>query len=225
MKKSPGSGRGEVRVKIKKNKGLKPSSREWLARQLNDPYVKEAKAKGYRSRAAFKLLELDEKYRLLKRGALVLDLGAAPGGWSQYAAKVLAGKGRVIALDILPMDPIPGVEFIQADFTSDEALAALRQRLEGGRADLVLSDIAPNMSGVGDVDQARIMYLAELALEFACEALRPGGSFLVKVFQGQGFQEYMRRLRDTFGEVASRKPKSSRSRSSELYLLARNYRL
>src|SRR5579859_5087543 len=201
------------------------SSSRWLAEHFSDSYVKRAQAGGLRSRAVFKLEEIQQRDRLLKPGMTVLDLGAAPGGWSQYAAKVLAGKGRVIALDILPMDPIPGVEFIQADFTSDEALAALRQRLEGGRADLVLSDIAPNMSGVGDVDQARIMYLAELALEFAGEALRPGGSFLVKVFQGQGFQEYMRRLRDTFGEVASRKPKSSRSRSSELYLLARNYRL
>lgn len=201
------------------------SSSRWLAEHFSDSYVKRAQAGGLRSRAVFKLEEIQQRDRLLKPGMTVLDLGAAPGGWSQYAAKVLAGKGRVIALDILPMDPIPGVEFIQADFTSTEALAALRQRLEGGRADLVLSDIAPNMSGVGDVDQARIMYLAELALEFACEALRPGGSFLVKVFQGQGFQEYMRRLRDTFDEVASRKPKSSRSRSSELYLLARNYRL
>ncbi|HEV2111842.1 MAG TPA: 23S rRNA (uridine(2552)-2'-O)-methyltransferase RlmE [Gammaproteobacteria bacterium] len=201
------------------------SSSRWLAEHFSDSYVKRAQAGGLRSRAVFKLEEIQQRDRLLKPGMTVLDLGAAPGGWSQYAAKVLAGKGRVIALDILPMDPIPGVEFIQADFTSAEALAALRQQLEGGRADLVLSDIAPNMSGVGDVDQARIMHLAELALEFACEALRPGGSFLVKVFQGQGFQEYMRRLRDTFGEVASRKPKSSRSRSSELYLLARNYRL
>ena len=201
------------------------SSSRWLAEHFSDSYVKRAQAGGLRSRAVFKLEEIQQRDRLIKPGMTVLDLGAAPGGWSEYVAKVLSGKGRVIALDILPMDPIPGVEFIQADFTSVEALAALRQRLEGGRADLVLSDIAPNMSGVGDVDQARIMYLAELALEFACEALRPGGSFLVKVFQGQGFQEYMRRLRDTFDEVASRKPKSSRSRSSELYLLARNYRL
>lgn len=140
-------------------------------------------------------------------------------------AKTLNGKGRVIALDVLPMDALEGVEFIQGDFTTEEALAALRQRLDGGHADLVLSDIAPNMSGVGDVDQARVMHLAELALDFACETLKPGGGFLVKVFQGQGFQEYMRRLRDNFGKVASRKPKSSRSRSSEVYLLARNYRL
>ena len=201
------------------------SSSRWLAEHFNDTYVKRAQAAGFRSRALFKLEEIQQRDRLIKPGMTVLDLGAAPGGWSEYVAKVLAGKGRVIALDILPMDPIPGVEFIQADFGSEEGLMAVRQRLEGGKADLVLSDIAPNMSGVGDVDQARIMYLAELALEFTGEALRPGGSFLVKVFQGQGFQEYMRRLRGTFDEVASRKPKSSRSRSSELYLLARNYRL
>lgn len=201
------------------------SSSRWLAEHFSDTYVKRAHQSGLRSRAVFKLEEIQERDRLLKPGMTVVDLGAAPGGWSQYVAKVLAGKGRIVALDILPMGELPGVEFIQADFTTDEALAALRRHLEGGKADLVLSDIAPNMSGVGDVDQARVMYLAELALDFACEALRPGGSFLVKVFQGQGFQEYLKRLRDTFGEVASRKPKSSRSRSSEVYLLARNYRL
>ena len=201
------------------------SSSRWLAEHFSDTYVKRAHQSGLRSRAVFKLEEIQERDRLLKPGMTVVDLGAAPGGWSQYAAKVLAGKGRIIALDVLPMDELPGVEFILGDFTTDETLMALRRRLEGGKADLVLSDIAPNMSGVGDVDQARIMELAELALDFACEALRPGGSFLVKVFQGQGFQEYLKRLRDTFGEVASRKPKSSRSRSSEVYLLARNYRL
>ena len=201
------------------------SSSRWLAEHFSDTYVKRAQAAGFRSRALFKLEEIQQRDRLIKPGMTVVDLGAAPGGWSEYVAKVLGGKGRVIALDILPMDPIPGVEFIQADFGADEGLTALRQRLDGGKVDLVLSDIAPNMSGVGDVDQARVMHLAELALEFAREALKPGGSFLVKVFQGQGFQEYMRSLRGAFGEVASRKPKSSRSRSAELYLLARNYRL
>ncbi len=201
------------------------SSSRWLAEHFSDTYVKRAQAAGLRSRAVFKLEEIQQRDRLIKPGMTVVDLGAAPGGWSEYVAKALGGKGRVIALDILPMDPIPGVEFIQADFGGDEGLTALRQRLDGGKADLVLSDIAPNMSGVGDVDQARVMHLAELALEFAREVLRPGGSFLVKVFQGQGFQEYMRSLRGAFGEVASRKPKSSRSRSAELYLLARNYRL
>ena len=201
------------------------SSARWLAEHFSDDYVKRAQKEGLRSRAVFKLEEIQKRDRLLKPGMTVVDLGAAPGGWSQFVAKTLAGKGRVIALDILPMDALEGVEFIQADFSTDEALATLQQRLEGGKADLVLSDIAPNMTGVDDVDQARVMHLAELALEFAREALKPGGSFLVKVFQGQGFQEYMRALRDTFEEVASRKPKSSRSRSAELYLLARNYRL
>ena len=201
------------------------SSSRWLQEHFSDTYVKRAQQSGLRSRAVFKLEEIQQRDRLLKPGMTVVDLGAAPGGWSQYVAKVLGGKGRIIALDLLPMGELPGVEFIQADFTTDPGLEALRQRLEAGKADLVLSDIAPNMSGVADVDQARIMQLAELSLDFACEALKPGGDFLVKVFQGKGFQEYLRRLRDTFGEVASRKPKSSRSRSSEVYLLARNYRL
>ena len=201
------------------------SSSRWLAEHFKDSYVKKAHATGARSRAVFKLEEIQQRDRLIKPGMTVIDLGAAPGGWSQFAAKTLAGRGRILALDILPMAPIEGVEFIQADFSTDEALEALRARLEGGKADLVLSDIAPNMTGVGDVDQARAMHMAELALEFAREALVPGGSFLVKVFQGQGFQEYLRELRAAFGEVAARKPKSSRSRSPEVYLLARNHRL
>lgn len=201
------------------------SSSRWLQEHFKDTYVKKAHQTGARSRAVFKLEEIQERDRILKPGMTVVDLGAAPGGWSQYVAQVLAGKGRIVALDILPMDALEGVEFIQGDFTSAEVLAALRERLEGARVDLVLSDIAPNMSGVGDVDQARVMHLAELALEFAREALRPGGSFLVKVFQGQGFQEYMRMLRADFEKVASRKPSASRNRSAELYLLARNYRL
>lgn len=201
------------------------SSSRWLQEHFKDTYVKKAHQTGARSRAVFKLEEIQERDRILKPGMTVVDLGAAPGGWSQYVAQVLAGKGRIVALDILPMDALEGMEFIQGDFTSAEVLAALRERLEGARVDLVLSDIAPNMSGVGDVDQARVMHLAELALEFAREALRPGGSFLVKVFQGQGFQEYMRMLRADFEKVASRKPSASRNRSAELYLLARNYRL
>lgn len=201
------------------------SSSRWLAEHFSDTYVKRAQQDGLRSRAVFKLEEIQKRDRIIKPTMTVVDLGAAPGGWSEYVAKLQAGKGRIIALDLLPMDPIPGVEFIQADFSTEEGLTALRQLLAGGQVDLVLSDIAPNMSGVADVDQARVMYLAELALEFAGETLRPGGAFLVKVFQGQGFKEYMQRLREKFGEVASRKPEASRSRSSELYLLARNYRL
>ena len=201
------------------------SSSRWLAEHFSDAYVKRAHQAGLRSRAVFKLEEIQQRDRLIKPGMTVVDLGAAPGGWSEFVARTLGGKGRVIALDILPMDPVEGVEFIQADFSTDAALAALRERLQGGKADLVLSDIAPNMTGVGDVDQDRSMYMAELALAFAREALAPGGSFLVKVFQGRGFQEYLRELRAAFGEVAARKPKSSRSRSPEVYLLARNHRL
>jgi len=200
------------------------SSSRWLQEHFKDTYVKKAHATGARSRAVFKLEEIQRRDRLLKPGMTIVDLGAAPGGWSQFASKLLAGNGRVIALDILPMPPLDGVEFIQGDFTSDEVLQALRDRLKGEKADLVMSDIAPNMSGVGDVDQARAMALAELALDYAREGLRHGGSFLVKVFQGQGFQEYLQALRADFHEVSARKPKSSRARSPEVYLLARNYR-
>lgn len=200
------------------------SSSRWLQEHFKDAYVKRAHQTGARSRAVFKLEEIQKRDRLIKPGMTVVDLGAAPGGWSQFAASVLKGQGRIIALDILPMPALEGVEFMQGDFTSDEVLQTLRTRLDGGQVDLVMSDIAPNMSGVGDVDQARAMHLAELALEFAREALKPGGSFLVKVFQGQGFQEYLKALRASFGEVSSRKPSASRARSPEVYLLARNHR-
>ncbi|HEY1771944.1 MAG TPA: 23S rRNA (uridine(2552)-2'-O)-methyltransferase RlmE [Gammaproteobacteria bacterium] len=200
------------------------SSSRWLQEHFKDTYVKKAHATGARSRAVFKLEEIQRRDRLLKPGMTIVDLGAAPGGWSQFASKILAGNGRIVALDILPMPPLEGVEFILGDFTSDEVLQSLRDSLKGEKADLVMSDIAPNMSGVGDVDQARAMALAELALDFTREGLRHGGSFLVKVFQGQGFQEYLRALRADFHEVTARKPKSSRARSPEVYLLARNYR-
>lgn len=201
------------------------SSSRWLAEHFSDPYVKRAQQEGWRSRAVFKLEEIQRRDHLLKPGMTVVDLGAAPGGWSQYAAKVLGGKGHIVALDILAMDPVAGVDFIQADFGEETGLEALRQRLAGEKADLVLSDIAPNITGVEDVDLPRAMYMAELVLEFTREALRPGGNMLVKVFQGQGFPEYLRELKASFESVASRKPKSSRSRSREMYLLARNYRL
>jgi 23S rRNA (uridine2552-2'-O)-methyltransferase len=200
------------------------SSSRWLQEHFKDTYVKKAHATGARSRAIFKLEEIQQRDRLIKPGMTVVDLGAAPGGWSQFAAKILAGNGRVIALDVLPMPALEGVEFILGDFASDEVLQALRDSLKGEKADLVMSDIAPNMSGVGDVDQARAMALAELALDFTREGLRHGGSFLVKVFQGQGFQEYLKVLRADFHDVTARKPKSSRARSPEVYLLARNYR-
>jgi 23S rRNA (uridine2552-2'-O)-methyltransferase len=200
------------------------SSSRWLAEHFKDTYVKKAHQTGARSRAIFKLEEIQQRDRLIKPGMTIVDLGAAPGGWSQFAAKILAGNGRIIALDVLPMPSLEGVEFILGDFTSDEVLQALRTSLKGEKADLVMSDIAPNMSGVGDVDQARTMDLAELALDFTRTDLRHGGSFLVKVFQGQGFQEYLKALRADFHTVTARKPKSSRARSPEVYLLARNYR-
>ena len=200
------------------------SSSRWLQEHFKDTYVKKAHQTGARSRAIFKLEEIQQRDRLIKPGMTIVDLGAAPGGWSQFAAKILAGNGRIIALDVLPMPSLEGVEFILGDFTSDEVLQALRASLKDEKADLVMSDIAPNMSGVGDVDQARAMALAELALDFVREGLRHGGSFLVKVFQGQGFQEYLKVLRADFHDVTARKPKSSRSRSPEVYLLARNYR-
>ncbi|HHH40079.1 MAG TPA: 23S rRNA (uridine(2552)-2'-O)-methyltransferase RlmE [Sedimenticola sp.] len=199
------------------------SSRRWLERHFNDAYVKRAQKEGYRSRAAYKLLEIQARDRLLRPGQAVVDLGAAPGGWSQVAQRIVGPKGKVIALDILPMEPVPGVDFIQGDFREDAPLQALQAALNGRAVDLVLSDMAPNITGVNAVDQPRSIYLCELALQFAREALRPGGGFLVKVFQGEGFDPFLRDLRGTFGRVVTRKPKASRPRSREVYLLAGNY--
>jgi 23S rRNA (uridine2552-2'-O)-methyltransferase len=201
------------------------SSTRWLEEHASDPYVQRARREGWRSRAAFKLEEIQRSDRLLHPGMTVVDLGAAPGGWSQYAARVLAGKGRVIALDILPMPAIPGVEFIEGDFNEQATLDRLTASLGGAKADLVLSDMAPNMVGMSDVDHDRSMQLVELAVDLLPLALRPGGDFLVKVFQGRDFQPLMARLRAVFETVKTRKPKSSRSRSAELYVLARGYRL
>ncbi len=188
---------------------------------VTDEYVKQAKQKGYRSRAAFKLLEIQERDHLIKPGMIVVDLGAAPGGWSQIAADLVGDKGRVIALDVLPMDALPGVTVIQGDFTEQATLDALLETLGERPVDLVMSDMAPNISGVRSVDQSRSMYLAELALDVARQVLKPGGDFLVKVFQGAEFDEYLREVRQVFGKVLIRKPKASRQRSSEVYLLAR----
>lgn len=197
------------------------SSRRWLDEHESDVYVKRAREAGYRSRAVFKLEEIQRKDRLIKPGMTVVDLGAAPGGWSQLAAKLVHGRGRVVALDILPMDEIPGVEFIQGDFSSDEVLAELERRLGPDRPRLVMSDMAPNMSGIAEVDHDRSMHLVELALDFALRTLEPGGDFLVKVFQGRHFQPFVQQLRQHFSVVKVRKPAASRQRSSELYLLAR----
>ncbi|NNM82020.1 MAG: 23S rRNA (uridine(2552)-2'-O)-methyltransferase RlmE [Burkholderiales bacterium] len=194
------------------------TSRAWMHEHVTDPYVKRAKSEGYRSRAAFKLLEIDEKDRLFRNGMTVVDLGSTPGGWSQVAAEKVKG-GKVIALDILPMEPISGVDFIQGDFREEEMLSLLEKSLDGRQVDLVISDMAPNLSGVGTTDQARSMHLAELALEFSRDHLKPGGFFLVKVFQGEGYEDYLKEMRAVFHKVLSRKPKASRDRSSEVYLL------
>ncbi len=201
------------------------SSRRWLSEHESDAYVQRARKEGMRSRAAFKLEELDEEERLLKPGMVVVDLGAAPGGWSQYAGKVLNGKGFVAALDILPMDALPGVDFIHGDFREPGPLAELHRLLDGRPVDLVMSDMAPNMSGIDAVDQPRQLYLCELALEFCREVLKPGGSFLAKVFQGAGFDAYLRSVKAEFDKVRMKKPPASRARSAEMYLLATGRRI
>ncbi|MFO1420176.1 MAG: 23S rRNA (uridine(2552)-2'-O)-methyltransferase RlmE [Candidatus Competibacteraceae bacterium] len=200
------------------------SSARWLREHFTDEYVKRAQQEGYRSRAVYKLLEIDEKDRLLRPGMTVVDLGAAPGGWSQLAARLVGGQGAVVALDLLPMEPMPGVEFVEGDFREVAVLERLLDVLGGRPVDLVLSDMAPNASGIKAVDQPRGMYLAELALDFSRRCLRPGGDFLVKVFQGEGFDAFLKDLRAAFVSIASRKPRASRARSAEQYLLARNYR-
>ena len=197
------------------------TSNAWLREHVNDPYVQRAKAEGYRSRASFKLMEIDDRDHLIRSGEVVVDLGATPGGWSQVAAKRMQGKGRVIALDLLEMDPLHGVEFIQGDFREDEVLAELERTLAGQRVGLVLSDMAPNMSGILLSDQARVMHLAELGLEFSRQWLKSDGAFLVKVFQGYGFEDFVREMRQVFSAVSSRKPDASRDRSAEVYLLGK----
>jgi 23S rRNA (uridine2552-2'-O)-methyltransferase len=198
-------------------------NKAWMHEHVNDRYVQEAKRLGYRARAAFKLLEIDARDRLLQPGQLVVDLGAAPGSWSQAAA-AKRGNGRVIALDLLPVEPIPGVEVIQGDFSEPECLQRLEAMIQGARVDLVLSDMAPNLSGVASVDQARAMGLADLALEFAAAWLKPQRTMLVKVFQGEGFDDFRRRMHEVFARVAVRKPKASRDRSNEVYLLGQSKR-
>lgn len=195
------------------------TSKAWMQEHVNDQFVKLAGKKGYRSRAAYKLMEIDDRDRLIRPGMTVVDLGAAPGSWSQVVMQRLKANGRIIALDLLEMQPMPGVEFLQGDFREAEVLDRLEQMLAGKPADLVISDMAPNMSGVGIVDQAKATDLAELSLEFALEWLKPGGNFLVKVFIGGGFDEFVRCMRLGFEKVATRKPKASRGRSAETYLL------
>ena len=193
----------------------------WMREHINDPYVKLAKQEGYRSRAAFKLLDIDERDHLLRSGMVVVDLGATPGGWSQVAAQKVGESGKVIALDILEMSPPAGVIFIQGDFREDAVLAKLADALQGKQVDLVISDMSPNISGIGLSDQARSMHLVELAMDFAVNYLKPEGVFLAKVFQGVGFEEFVQTMRASFKQVQTRKPKASRDRSSELYLLGK----
>lgn len=200
------------------------SSGRWLREHFADDYVKRARREGYRSRAVYKLKEIHERDRLLRPGMTVVDLGAAPGGWSQLLTEYIGHSGRVVAMDILPMDSLAGVEFLQGDFQEAATLDALLTLLADQPVDLVTSDMSPNISGIKAVDQPRGMYLAELALEFATRVLRPGGHFLCKVFQGEGFDQFLAEVRRQFASTATRKPQSSRSRSPELYLLARNYR-
>jgi 23S rRNA (uridine2552-2'-O)-methyltransferase len=207
------------------NMAKSKSSRRWLAEHFDDQYVKMSQQQGLRSRAAFKLTELDEKYHLLRKGMRVVDLGSAPGSWTQVVQRTLGDSGQIIALDILPMDPLENVTFIQGDFTEDEPLALLEAAMDGQNTDLVLSDMAPNMSGMGAVDQPRAMYLAELALAFAEQWLEPGGSFVVKVFHGEGFDDFVKQCRSLFDKVQIRKPAASRPRSREVYILGHRRKL
>jgi 23S rRNA (uridine2552-2'-O)-methyltransferase len=201
------------------------TSHRWLKEHFDDEFVKRAQQEGYRSRAVYKLQEIQAKDRLLRPGMTVVDLGAAPGGWAQYAAELVGRKGRVVASDILPMEPIPGVTVLEGDFREPEVLETLLSILGEGGADLVMSDMAPNISGVDAVDQPRAMYLAELAADLARTVLKPGGDFLVKLFQGTEFDDYVRNLRGDFDKVSIRKPKASRPRSREVYAVARGRKL
>jgi 23S rRNA (uridine2552-2'-O)-methyltransferase len=199
------------------------SSARWLQEHANDEYVKRALKEGWRSRAVFKLEQIQSSEKLLRPGIRCVDLGAAPGGWSQYAARIIGGSSRIVATDIRPMDAIVGVDFVQGDFREPQVLEQVLQAVGADKVDLVLSDMAPNMAGIDAVDQPRSMYLAELAMEFADRVLAPGGDLLVKLFQGSGFDQYIKDARSRYGRVVTKKPKASRSRSPEIYLLARQF--
>ena len=201
------------------------SNKHWLIRQQKDPYVKQAQQSHYRSRAVYKLIEIDEKDHLFKQGQTIIDLGAAPGSWSQYVSKKIGKKGRLIAIDILPMDPIANTLFIKGDFTEQPVVEQCLQAMNHGKADLVISDMAPNLSGIGATDQARSLNLAELSLDLAKSVLKQGGHMLVKLFEGEGTGMYRRELKEHFGKVIVRKPKASRDASREFYFLARTFRL
>jgi 23S rRNA (uridine2552-2'-O)-methyltransferase len=197
------------------------SSHNWLQEHVNDPYVKQAQKDGYRSRASYKLIQLNDKDRLIRPGMRIVDLGSAPGGWSQVAGRLVGDRGRVLATDILPMDPLKNVEFIQGDFTDEAVLNQILGRLEGHKPDLIISDIAPNISGIDSADQASSMYLVEIALDFARQVLKPKGDFVAKVFQGAGSDAFVKDLRTSFDKVLVRKPAASRPRSREVYAVAK----
>ncbi len=201
------------------------SGGSWRDRQERDPYVQQARRDGWRSRAVFKLEQIDQKERLLKPGMVVVDLGSAPGSWSQYVTEKLKGRARIVAVDLLPMDSLPDVEFVQGDFRDDDILAGLLEAVGDDGADLVMSDMAPNITGTRAVDQPRSMYLVELALDMARQVLKPGGSFVTKLFQGEGFDEFVKDARNSFERVRVIKPKASRPGSREVYLVARNFSL
>lgn len=200
------------------------SSGRWLREHFSDEYVIKSQKEGYRSRASYKLIEIDDKDRLIKPGNLVVDLGSAPGGWSQVAAQRVGDRGRVVASDILPMDGIAGVDFVLGDFTEEDVFNRILDVIDGAPVDLVISDMAPNMSGMKAVDQPRAMYLAELAYDMAINVLRPGGSFVTKIFMGEGFDQYMKEAKERFDRVLTRKPDSSRARSPEVYMVARKFK-
>jgi 23S rRNA (uridine2552-2'-O)-methyltransferase len=199
------------------------SSSQWLQEHVNDPYVKQAQRDGYRSRASYKLLQLNEKDKLIRPGMLIVDLGSAPGGWSQVVERLAGDQGRIVATDILPMDPLKNVEFLQGDFTEEAVLHEILRLLGGHKPDLVLCDIAPNITGIDSADQAASMYLAELALDFARQALKRQGDFVVKVFQGAGSDAFLKDLRSSFDKVLVRKPAASRPRSREVYVVAKGF--
>jgi 23S rRNA (uridine2552-2'-O)-methyltransferase len=200
------------------------SSANWLNRHVSDPYVKQAQREGYRSRAAYKLIELDEKDKLIRPGMRILDLGSAPGGWSQVAGKRIGAKGRVLATDILPMDRLLNVDFIQGDFSEEATLSQLLEWLGDGQFDLVISDIAPNITGIASADQAASIYLLELALDTVCKTLKPGANFVAKMFQGAGSDQYLKQLRSHFEKVHIRKPAASRKESREVFLVAKGFK-
>jgi 23S rRNA (uridine2552-2'-O)-methyltransferase len=200
------------------------SSHRWLQEHVSDPYVKQAQKDGYRSRSSYKLIELNDKDRLIRPGMLIMDLGSAPGGWSQVAGKLVGDKGRVLATDILPMDAVRNVDFIQGDFTDEEVFNRILAALDGAKPDLIISDISPNITGIDSADQGSSIYLVELALDMVRRVLKPKGNFVVKVFQGTGSDAYLKDVRTSFEKVSVRKPAASRSRSREVYLVARGFK-